>query len=291
MSGNAAYSENTTPMRVTKRNGTSEPVDLDKIVRAVSRCASGLPAVDPMRVATKTISGLYDGATTEELDQLSIRTAASLMLEEPQYSKLAARLLAALVDKEVRALGVQSFSQSIAVGVELGLIGDRAATFVTQNARKLDDAVAAERDQLFEFFGMRTLYDRYLLRHPTERDVLESAQYFFMRIACALSTSVAEAIELYALFSSLEYLPSSPTAGRVVDPRRPLRRPRGPAGPPCGSHGGPPPRTTVELFSLGFTSRSPDGYLPALRRCRAAVEVLWGHWVSLPPRALARLPD
>ncbi|MGE3671408.1 MAG: ribonucleotide reductase N-terminal alpha domain-containing protein, partial [Polyangiaceae bacterium] len=211
MSGNAAYSENTTPMRVTKRNGTSEPVDLDKIVRAVSRCASGLPAVDPMRVATKTISGLYDGATTEELDQLSIRTAASLMLEEPQYSKLAARLLAALVDKEVRALGVQSFSQSIAVGVELGLIGDRVATFVTQNARKLDDAVAAERDQLFEFFGMRTLYDRYLLRHPTERDVLESAQCFFMRIACALSTSVAEAIELYALFSSLEYLPSSPT--------------------------------------------------------------------------------
>ncbi|MCA9647819.1 MAG: ribonucleoside-diphosphate reductase subunit alpha [Myxococcales bacterium] len=198
-------------MRVTKRNGTSEPVDLNKIVRAVTRCSSGLPGVDPMRIATKTISGLYDGATTEELDQLSIRTAASLMLEEPQYSKLAARLLAALVDKEVRALRVQSFSQSIALGVKLGLIGERVAAFVSENARKLDDAVEAKRDELFEFFGMRTLYDRYLLRHPTERDVLENAQYFFMRIACALSTSVPEAIELYALFSRLEYLPSSPT--------------------------------------------------------------------------------
>ena len=72
-----------------------------------------LDDVDPLRVATKTISGLYDGATTAELDQLSIQTAAELIGEEPQYSRLAARLLAAYVDKEVRGQGVASFSQSI----------------------------------------------------------------------------------------------------------------------------------------------------------------------------------
>lgn len=86
-----AYSQ--TSMRVTKRNGSAELVDLNKIVRAVGRCAAGLPDVDAMRVATRTISGLYDGATTRELDRLSIQTAAGLIAEEPQSSKLAARLL------------------------------------------------------------------------------------------------------------------------------------------------------------------------------------------------------
>ncbi len=61
-----------TMMRVTKRDGSSEPVDLNKIVRAVARCAAGLEHVDAMRVATRTISGLVDGATTEDLDNLSI---------------------------------------------------------------------------------------------------------------------------------------------------------------------------------------------------------------------------
>ena len=65
-------------MRVTKRNGGQEIVDVNKIVRAVTRSSEGLHGVDPLRVALKTIGGLYDGATTQELDQLSIRTAAAL---------------------------------------------------------------------------------------------------------------------------------------------------------------------------------------------------------------------
>src|SRR5262249_3973025 len=114
-----------TSMRVTKRSGRTEPVNLDKIVRAVSRCATGLSDVDPMRIATKTISGLYDGATTSELDRLSIQTAAAYIVEEPQYAKLAARLLATYIDKEVRGQEIQSFSQSVAAGRRLGLINER----------------------------------------------------------------------------------------------------------------------------------------------------------------------
>src|SRR4051794_37594586 len=89
-----------TTMRVRKRNGSSEPVDINKIVRAVARCCYNLPSVDTLRIATKTISGLYDGATTKELDKLSIQTAASLIFEEPEYSRLAARLLNQYVEKE-----------------------------------------------------------------------------------------------------------------------------------------------------------------------------------------------
>ena len=92
--GTAETTPRRTPMQVRKRNGDTEPVDVNKIVRAVERWADDLADVDPLRVATKTISGLYDGATTAELDRLSIQTAAEMIGEEPQYSRLAARLLA-----------------------------------------------------------------------------------------------------------------------------------------------------------------------------------------------------
>ncbi len=198
-------------MRVRKRSGETEPVDVGKIIRAVARCATGLPTVEPRRVATKTINGLYDGATTEELDRLSIQTSADLVAEEPEYSKLAARLLATYIDKEVRGHDVHSFSQSISAAHSHGLIGDDTATFVATHARKLDDVIDHDADRRFEYFGLRTVYDRYLLRHPNSRTVLERPQYWLLRVACGLSHTPAEAIRFYRLMSSLSYLPGSPT--------------------------------------------------------------------------------
>ncbi|HTK24995.1 MAG TPA: ribonucleoside-diphosphate reductase subunit alpha [Pyrinomonadaceae bacterium] len=211
--GTARQTEETTQttMRVRKRNGSFEPVDINKIVRAISRCCYNLQSVDTLRIATKTISGLYDGATTKELDKLSIQTAASLIFEEPEYSRLGARLLNQYIEKEVRNQEIHSFSQSIAFGVKEGLIAPRVINFVSENSRKLNDAIDHTRNDLFEFFGLRTLYDRYLLKNRTTRDVIESPQFFWMRVACGLAETPAEAIELYQLFSSLEYVPSTPT--------------------------------------------------------------------------------
>ena len=200
-----------TAMAVTKRNGSTEPVDLNKIVRAVQRCCDGLHAVDPMRVATRTISGLYNGASTQELDELSIRTAALLIGEEPEYGRLAARLLANTIAKEVAGQEIHAFSQSVSRGHEVGLINDRLLGFVQANARKLNDAIDPALDLNFDYFGLRTLYDRYLLRHPHTRKVIETPQQFFLRIASALSEDVPEALALYQRLGSLDYLPSSPT--------------------------------------------------------------------------------
>ncbi|MBC7990604.1 MAG: ribonucleoside-diphosphate reductase subunit alpha [Luteimonas sp.] len=200
-----------TAMRVAKRNGGSEPVDLNKIVRAVQRCCDDLYAIDPMRVATRTISGLYDGASTRELDELSIRTAALLTAEEPEYGRLAARLLAGVIAKEVAGQEIHAFSQSIARGFDVGLINERLLGFVQANSRKLNDALDASLDRHFDYFGLRTLYDRYLLRHPHTRKVIETPQQFFLRIACALSADVPEALALYRRMGNLDYLPSSPT--------------------------------------------------------------------------------
>lgn len=200
-----------TTMAVRKRNGDSEPVDVMKIVRAVERWCDDLTEVDPMSIATRTISGLYDGATTAELDRLSIQTAAEMTAAEPEYSRLAARLLSNYIDKEVRGQQIASFSQAVRLGHLEGLIGDETAAFVEANARKLDHAVDVTNDRRFEYFGLRTVYDRYLLRHPETRMVLETPQYFLLRVACGLSHTPQEAIGFYRLMASLAYLPSSPT--------------------------------------------------------------------------------
>ena len=165
----------TTSMRVRKRNGSLEPVDVNKIVNAVARASEGLLGVDPMVVSTRTIAALADGATTRELDELSIRTAAGLIVEEPNYSKLAARLLSTYIDKEVRNQNAPWFSESVALGHQLGLIGDEVRDFVETHAPELNAAINSQRDKNFEFFGLRTVYDRYLLRHPETRDVIETA--------------------------------------------------------------------------------------------------------------------
>ena len=210
-------------MRVRKRSGALEPVDVNKIVNAIARASEGLLGVDPMRVATRTISALADGATTRELDELSIRTAAGLIVEEPNYSKLASRLLATVVDKEVRNQNIPWFSESIAVGHQQGLVADHVLEFVNANAPALNAAIDSDRDRNFEFFGLRTVYDRYLLRHPERREVIETPQYFFLRVACGLCAPVAgidgpdaepdvdDVVRFYDLMSSLAYLPSSPT--------------------------------------------------------------------------------
>ncbi len=200
-----------TSMRVRKRNGSLEPVTVDKIIRAVERSAVGLTSVDPMRVAIKTIGGLYDGSTTKELDSLSIQTAASLIAEEPEYSRLAARLLVRFIEKEVQNQNIFSFSQSIEAGFQAGIISETTAAFVRSNARKLNSAVDESYSDRLEFFGARTVYDRYLLKNPTTRAVIETPQYFFLRVACGLAQSAQEAVGFYPLLAALEYLPSSPT--------------------------------------------------------------------------------
>ncbi len=199
-------------MQVRKRNGDTEPVDVNKIVRAVQRWAGDLDDVDPMRVATKTISGLYDGATTAELDRLSIQTAAEMIAVEPQYSQ-AGRPAAVGLHREGGARPGHRLVQPVGRarprrGPDRGRDGEARQGQCPQARLRRRRAGA---DLQFEYFGIKTVYDRYLLRHPSSRLVTETPQYFLLRVACGLSGTPAEAIGFYRLMSSLRYLPSSPT--------------------------------------------------------------------------------
>ncbi|MCK6503892.1 ribonucleoside-diphosphate reductase subunit alpha [Myxococcota bacterium] len=184
---------------------------LDGLVRLVAEHGLGLDAIDPQLVAERVLGGCYDGIPEVELDKLLVNVPAVLTGEEPDHAYLAARLLHRVIVKEVRALGVERFSDSIRLGHEQGIISPATAAFVAEHAALLDAAVDDRRSDLFQYFGLRTVYDRYLLRHPTRRTVFETPQHFFLRVACGLARSPVEAVEFYRLISSLEYMPSSPT--------------------------------------------------------------------------------
>ena len=155
-------------MQVRKRAGDSEPVDVNKIVRAVERHCEGLSEVDPMRVATKTISGLYDGATTAELDRLSIQTAAEMTAAEPEYSRLAGAAAGHTTSRRRSRDRASPPSASRSARPPRGTDRRRDGRVRRGHAPKLDRAVDPLADRRFEYFGLRTVYDRYLLRHPAD---------------------------------------------------------------------------------------------------------------------------
>ena len=190
------------------------------LTRTLADLTADLPATDPLRVAAAVERGRHPGSDEAELRELAIEAAAGLIAEEPAYSRLAARLLTLAIREEAAGQGSVSFSDSIAVGHREGLIGDATAAFVRAHAEELDAllarAVAEGADDRFGYFGLRTVQSRYLLRHPTDRKVIETPQHFLLRVACGLAPegsadALAQVSELYRLTSSLAYLPSSPT--------------------------------------------------------------------------------
>ncbi|MFH8608149.1 ribonucleoside-diphosphate reductase subunit alpha [Streptomyces sp. NPDC018029] len=190
------------------------------LLRTLTDLTADLPDTDPGRVAAAALRGRSARADEAELRELATEAAAGLISEDPAYSKLAARLLSIGIREEAATQGVRSFTDSVAVGHREGLIADRTASFVTEHTARLDALVEAAladgADFRFEYFGLRTLHSRYLLRHPITRQVIETPQHFMLRVASGLAEdgserALDEVAALYRLMSRLDYLPSSPT--------------------------------------------------------------------------------
>ncbi len=196
-------------MFVIKRSGETEQVNLNKITKSIQIHSSNL-SVDPFKIAQKTINGIYDGISTKDIDLLSIQTASSMVIEEPDYSKLAARLLNSVLTKEVESQEIFSFWNSIKKQYEEGLINDKTFKLVKNNIRKINNLVDTTRNDLFEYFGLKTLYDRYLAKNK-DGFRLETPQYFWLRVACGISDSVEDVSVFYEMFSTFDVVPSTPT--------------------------------------------------------------------------------
>ncbi|AXG80181.1 ribonucleoside-diphosphate reductase subunit alpha [Streptomyces paludis] len=186
------------------------------LLRTLTELTADLPDTDPGRVAAAALRGRNARSDAAELRGLATEAAAGLISEDPAYSRLAARLLTRAIADEAATQGAVSFSASVAVGHREGLVADRTAAFVALHAARLDAMIDPAADDRFGYFGLRTLYSRYLLRHPITRQVIETPQHFMARVAAGLAEddsdrAATEVGRLYGLMSRLEYLPSSPT--------------------------------------------------------------------------------
>ncbi|MFF9848729.1 ribonucleoside-diphosphate reductase subunit alpha [Streptomyces litmocidini] len=186
------------------------------LLRTLTDLTADLPDTDPGKVAAAALRGRSAASDEAELRELATEAAAGLIADDPAYSRLAARLLTLTIADEAAGQGAVSFSASVAVGHREGLIADRTAEFVALHAARLDATIDAAGDDRFGYFGLRTLYSRYLLRHPITRKVIETPQHFMLRVACGLAEddsvrALDEVAALYGLMSRLDYLPSSPT--------------------------------------------------------------------------------
>ncbi len=196
-------------MQVVKRDGRREDVKIEKILTAVNRACRGVQGVESLEIAKRTINGLHEGSTTQELDNLSISTAVMLMADEPNYSKVAARMLSESLHKEVGR--DMAFRDYIKKAAELGVVADSVLGLANQDVETIEYAIRHERDDLFEYFGLKTVMDRYLLRHPTTRKLIERPQWMFMRVALGLANNIREAIDFYDIVSQFFYMPATPT--------------------------------------------------------------------------------
>jgi len=99
----------------------------------------------------------------------------------------------------------------VQTAAEYGLLHESVLTLANQDLRSIEYSIHHERDDLFEYFGLKTLADRYLLRSPKTRKIIERPQWMFMRVALGLSQTIQEAIDFYDMISQFYYMPATPT--------------------------------------------------------------------------------
>ncbi|QLL32336.1 hypothetical protein HG536_0C05050 [Torulaspora globosa] len=212
-------------MFVYKRDGHKEPVRFDKITARISRLCYGLdPAhIDAVKITQRIISGVYEGVTTVELDNLAAETCAYMTTVHPDYATLAARIAISNLHKQT----TKQFSQVISDlyhyvnpknGVHSPMISKEVLDIVLENKDELNSAIVYDRDFNFNYFGFKTLERSYLLRINGE--VAERPQHMIMRVAVGIHGSdIKSAIETYNLMSLRYFIHASPTLFNAGTPR------------------------------------------------------------------------
>jgi ribonucleoside-diphosphate reductase alpha subunit len=169
-------------MEVLKRDGSREPVKLDKIAARVKKQTWGLNThfVDYMEIVQKTISGLHDGISTTELDNLAAETAASLSSAHPDYSLLASRIAISRLYKSLP----KPFSKNAKRLYESGSLSEETYNIIKSNYQKINSMIVGDRDYNIDYFGFKTLERSYFLK--IDGEVAETPQYMYMRVAVGI---------------------------------------------------------------------------------------------------------
>jgi ribonucleoside-diphosphate reductase alpha chain len=205
-------------MFVTKRDGTQEHVSFDKVLNRISiLCANPTrlnASVSPYEVAQKVCSRIYNGVLTSQLDELAAQLCSSMMIDEPDYGKLASRIIVSNHHKNTLDSFVENVKRLHANPIKL--VDDEIYRLVVEDeggdgvADRIEKALDYSRDYDFDYFGFSTLEKSYLLR--IDGRVVERPQQLFMRVALGIHGSdVDRAIETYDLMSRRMFVHATPT--------------------------------------------------------------------------------
>lgn len=216
-------------IKVTKRDGRLENLDLDKIHRVLEWAASGLKGVSVSEVELKTQIQFYDGMQTTDIHKTLIKSAADLISEEvPDYSKMAARLNMFHLRKVAYGdFPVPHLHDHVKNIVAKGLYDKELLTKYTEEEYQiLNDCMVHDRDMSFDYAAVKQLEGKYLVQDRVTKRVYESPQVAYMLIAMCLfqrypsETRLDYVKKFYNAVSTFKISLPTPIMGGVRTPTR-----------------------------------------------------------------------
>ncbi len=194
-------------IQVKKRDGSSEPLNLDKIHRMVDEACAGLAGVSASQVEMNSGIQFFDGITTEEIQEILIRSASDLIsLDNPNYQFVAARLLLfalrkQVFNKNVWKDGMPSVFDVAAYNATILNVYDEEILdkYTDEEWIKVNSWIDHDRDYLFSYAGLRQIVDKYLVQDRSSGEIFETPQYMYMLIAMTLFAE-------YPLSTRLDYV-------------------------------------------------------------------------------------
>ena len=222
------YRAERTKIRQEESSAVHQPTNLSPSERTeaiAKEACEGLSGTNPETIINEANKNLYEGASEEEIKEALILSSRSLVEAEPNYTYATSRILLdglrteALsfleiapnaTHAEMEKLYPKTLNTYIKKAIDLELINPELGKM---DLEKLGESLNPERDLMFSYLGLQTLYDRYFIHKDEVR--FELPQIFFMRVAMGLAIGEENredrAIEFYNLLSSFDYMSSTPT--------------------------------------------------------------------------------
>ena len=186
--------------KVVKRNGTIQPLNLEKMHVMVDQACEGLAGVSASQVEIQSGIQFYDGISTAEIQEILIKSASDLIdLDHPNYQYVAARLLLFSVKKSLygRIHETPMLKDHVIKCVDKGIYDEEILTlYDDEEFSKLQDIIDHERDYLFTYAGLRQIVDKYLVQDRSSGALYETPQFMYLLISATIFSKYPKEVRL-----------------------------------------------------------------------------------------------
>ena len=175
--------------QIVKRDGTKEHLNIDKIHFVVEEACKDLAGVSSSQIEMNANLQFYDGMTTQEIQEILVRSANDLIsLSAPNYQYAAARLLSYGLYKQVFGeYDAIAFIDIINANIARGIYDKEILEkYTAEEIATLESYIKHKRDENFTYAGLRQVVDKYLVQDRSNEEIFETPQFMYMMIAATL---------------------------------------------------------------------------------------------------------